>query len=259
MTQTMQPPSIPRLQAQLSEASDRKTQEWMEAYLKHVIPFRGLKLPQVRTVLHQWLKAEAFEGRSPEQQFATAQTLIQQEWAEDKLAGILILQEVMLKRQMLDWRQYLPAMAQLFDQGYIQEWNTCDWFCVKVLGPMIKQQGQDCAIAVAAWCEAEVLWRRRASVVSFVNLAKHGEGNFAGFTQLLLGSCAVVVRSPERFAQTGTGWALRQLGVADQATVVQFIQDHAASFSSEGLRYAIEKMPGPLQGELKLCRKAAID
>jgi 3-methyladenine DNA glycosylase AlkD len=250
-----QPMSIQQLQQQLDQASDRATQAWWEAYLKHALLFRGLKLPQVRAVLHTWIKTENFLAQSPAQQLTTALSLIQEPWGEDKLAGILILQEVLIKQKLIDWQTDLPKFAQMFDAGYIKEWNTCDWFCVKVLNPLLKQQGKPCATAIMQWCHAENLWRKRAAVVSFVNLAKHGDRNFPDFTQQLLNTCHVVVQCPERFAQTGTGWALRELGLADQQAVVDFIQAHSIYFSSEGLRYAVEKVPSTLQTQLKHYRR----
>ena len=51
----------------------------------------------------------------------------------------------------------------LFEQGHIADWNTCDWFCVRVLGPLAEQQGEACARAIAAWKDAPTLWQRRAA------------------------------------------------------------------------------------------------
>ncbi|NJK72859.1 MAG: DNA alkylation repair protein [Richelia sp. CSU_2_1] len=247
--------SIENLQELLAEAGDRKTKEWWEAYLKHSLPFRGLKLPQVRAILHAWIKTENFTDRLPSKQLDTALSLIREPWGEDKLAGILIIQEVLLKHKSIDWESDLPKFAELFDAGYIKEWNTCDWFCVKVLNPLIKQQGKSCATAVMEWCKADNLWRKRASVVSFVNIAKQGDRNFPDFTQMLLNTCGVVIQSSERFAQTGTGWALRELSLADRQAVVDFIQINSTKFSSEGLRYAMEKFPPNLQTQLKQYRQ----
>jgi 3-methyladenine DNA glycosylase AlkD len=247
--------SIKTLQQTLAQAGDRKTKDWWEAYLKHSLPFRGLKLPQVRAIVHDWVAAERYTEQSVPQQLDQALALIREPWGEDKLAGILLIQEVLMKQRAIAWEVDLPKFVLLFDEGFINEWNTCDWFCVKILNGLIKQQGQPCAEAIFQWCHAENLWRKRASVVSFVNIAKLGDRNFSTFTQQLLQTCQVVIRSPERFAQTGTGWALRELGLADQPAVVEFIKTHSRQFSSEGLRYAIEKFPPELQGQLKQYRR----
>ena len=58
---------------------------------------------------------------------------------------------------------------------------------------------------------------------------------------MLLETCARTVECPERFAQTGTGWVLRELSVAEPERVIGFVETRIASFSREGLRYALEK------------------
>jgi hypothetical protein len=50
-------------------------------------------------------------------------------------------------------------------------------------------------------------------------------------------------RYPERFAQTGTGWVLRELSLAEPERVVEFIAQHAGPFSTEALRSATAKLP----------------
>ena len=128
---------------------------------------------------------------------------------------------------------------------------------MRVLGPLAEQQEGNCARAIAAWRTAESLWQRRAAAVGFVNLAKHGEANFPGFTDMLLATCAPLVASQERFAQTGAGWVLRELSLAEPARVVGFVEERIGQFSREGLAYATEKMPAETKAWLKALHKAA--
>lgn len=51
---------ITSLQNQLDQRADAKTKAWWERYLKHVIPFRGVKMADIRAVLHQWVREERF-------------------------------------------------------------------------------------------------------------------------------------------------------------------------------------------------------
>lgn len=132
---------IRRLQHRLDASANLKTKDWWERYLKHVIPFRGVKMADTRRTLHEWLTAEEIAARlSLEAQVEVALELLRQEHAEDKLAGILMLQEALLPAGALDWRRDLPRFATLFENGYIFDWNTCDWFCVKVLGPIVRNE-----------------------------------------------------------------------------------------------------------------------
>ena len=239
------------LQLRLQQRANPKTKAWWERYLKQVILFRGVKMADIRAALHAWIEAEGIESKlSLAQQKELTLSLLRERYAEDKLAGILFFQEVLLQRNGIDWRTDLTRFAGLFREGHIIEWNTCDWFCVKVLGPLVQREGEACAHAIAQWRNAKNLWQRRASGVAFVNLANHGDANSEGFTDLLLAVCATTVQHKERFAQTGTGWVLRELSLADQARVVGFIETHRNCFSSEGLRYATAKLPVKIKERL---------
>jgi 3-methyladenine DNA glycosylase AlkD len=248
--------TITSLQQQLDQRADAKTKAWWERYLKHVIPFRGVKMADIRAVLHQWVREEGIDRLPVQEQKELALALIRLDTAEDKLAGVLFWQEILLPAGEVHWPDDLPRFAELFQQGYIYDWNTCDWFCVRVLGPLAEQQGAACAYAIAGWRTAEPLWQRRAAAVGFVNLARRGEANFPGFSEMLLGACAPLVASSERFAQTGAGWVLRELSLADQARVVSFVEERIGQFTREGLAYATEKMPVETQARLKTLHKA---
>jgi 3-methyladenine DNA glycosylase AlkD len=68
---------------------------------------------------------------------------------------------------------------------------------------------------------------------------------------MLLDICAVTVQDPERFAQTGTGWVLRELSIAEPVRVADFVDRHLQSFSTEALKQAIAKLPQPEQARLR--------
>ena len=235
---------IGKLQSRLAGRANHKTKNWWEKYLKHVIAFRGVKMADIRTELHGWYEDEAIAtALSAAKQKALALNLLRECYSEDKMAGILFLQEILLPSNSISWKKDLPHFANLFLRGYVYDWNICDWFCVKVLGPMAAKEGEACARAIADWKTSKNLWQRRASGVAFVYLAAKGDENFPGFTDMLLEVCAETVSCSERFAQTGTGWVLRELSICEQDRVLGFIKAHINHFSSEGLRYAMEKIP----------------
>lgn len=231
---------IQQLQTLLQAEATEATRAWFDAYMKGVITFRGLKMPQVNAIVQRWLDLQApqLEG---EALLTAALQLLREEKGEDKLAGILLLQQRGVPAGLLDPPEALDALGALFDEGCIQDWSTCDWLCVKVLGPQIKRSGEEAARELASWQTASTLWRRRAAGVAFVNLASQGEANFTGFTDLVLEICATTVADPARFAQTGTGWVLRELAVAEPHRVLTFTEAHLPHLSAEGLRYITEK------------------
>ena len=82
------------------------------------------------------------------------------------------------------------------------------------------------------------MWQRRASVVAFANLAREGDRNFPGFTEMVLDNCSHLLGSQERFAQTGVGRVLRELSRSDQSRVVGFVEANLDRFSREALKNA---------------------
>jgi 3-methyladenine DNA glycosylase AlkD len=230
---------IERLQLRLNAHATAATREWWTKYLRGAASFRGVKMEDVRKAIHAWFEEEQLgEHLSVGQQKVLVLMLLEENYSEDKLAGVLFLQEILLPAGALDWHSELPRFARLFDEGYISDWSTCDWFCVKVLGPLAEQQGEACARAISEWREAESVWQRRASVVSFANLAHKGDQNFPGFTEMMLDNCSDLLGSRERFAQTGVGWVLRELSRSDQDRVVGFVEANLGRFAREALKNA---------------------
>ena len=197
---------------------------------------------EVRTALHAWYREHGFATWEPTEQVQLALQLIREDHTEDKLAGILFLQEILLPSGRLHHCSLLPAFADLFECGHLADWNAVDWFCVKVLGPLVERDGEPCARAIGEWRTASTLWQRRASAVAFVNLVKRGE-LFPGFFRIVMASCEVLVGDPERFSQTGAGWVLRELSRVDPAAVETFLLDHVEEISREAVQNAVKKLP----------------
>jgi 3-methyladenine DNA glycosylase AlkD len=235
---------IERLQLRLNARATAATREWWTKYLRGAASFRGVKMGDVRAAMHAWFEEEQLgEHLSVGQQKDLALMLLEEDYTEDKLAGVLFLQEILLPVGALEWRSDLPRFARLFDEGYIRDWNVCDWFCVKVLGPLVEQKGEACARAISEWREADSVWQRRASVVAFVNLASKGDRNFLGYTEMVLDNCSHLLGSQERFAQTGVGWILRELSRSDHGRVIVFVEANVDRFSREALKNASKYLP----------------
>ncbi len=77
----------------------------------------------------------------------------------------------------------------------IFDWNICDWFCVRVLGATIKENGEQCARA--NWKDADYLWQARSSVVPFINLAS--ESNYYPHIHE---ACTILIERKEHFSKT---------------------------------------------------------
>jgi 3-methyladenine DNA glycosylase AlkD len=250
------PRLVEALATRLDALATEKSRAFWERYLKGVVPFRGVPMAAIRNAVHAWWQADGPSALSVPAQKELALQLFDGRFCEDKLAGTLALQELLLGELTL---RDVDALGALFERERIADWNTCDWFCVKVLGNLVARElpSRTFADAIASWRTARTLWQRRAANVAFVNLAKRGEATFDGFTTLMLDTCAVTVRSPERFAQTGVGWLLRELAAADRVRVLAFTDAHLAEMSREAVRYVVEHMPKSVQARVLASHKSA--
>jgi 3-methyladenine DNA glycosylase AlkD len=187
----------------------------------------------VRAVARAWWEEAEADRLAPEAQLDALADLLRAPATEDKLAAMLLLQDRLIPAGQVDWREALPRFAARFDDGSLADWSAVDWFCVRVLGPLIDASGDECAETVAAWIEAPGLWRRRASLVAFVNLVRSGR-----YADLVLANAARLASERERFAQTAVAWAIRELGRVDPGTAEAFLDEHRGSLTRAAMRQA---------------------
>jgi len=171
----------------LQKAGIPSKKAWWERYLKHEIEFYGVPMADIRRIVKAWVVDNQETKRNDDTNtnskpdlslllLPVAWRLFRQPIAEQKLAAISILQEHAFDQ--LDATRDLPILAQLLDQGFIADWNTTDWLCVRVLGKwmMTTTTNQDndkdnptVALQIAAWAKDPnaSLWRQRAALVAF--------------------------------------------------------------------------------------------
>jgi 3-methyladenine DNA glycosylase AlkD len=224
---------IGQLRENLQKHTDPKTKVWWENYVQGSAPFMGVKMGLIRRELHQWYETQVTGRVAPDQQLDLALALFGGEYTEEKLAGTLFIQEILLPAGLVACPRDVDRFGALFDDGLIYDWNVCDWFCVKVLGPLIEKEGRACADAIAQWREAENLWRARAALVAFVPVAED-----SGYYAAIAASCAVLIRREERFAKTAVGWILREISRNDETFVRQVLDQNIRHFSLESLKNA---------------------
>ena len=91
--------------------------------------------------------------------------LIQEPLAEDKFAGIVYIQKYLLNS--VPPETILKKSDVLFKNNHFKEWSTTDWFCVRVLDPLLMKTNISFAKNIAKWSRSKNFWQRRASIISF--------------------------------------------------------------------------------------------
>ncbi len=230
------------LDRRLAARGDPGKRAWWERYLKGAATFHGVPTADVRDVVATWYDDHDLAEVTDHDFVAHLTAAVALPATENALAVYVLLQDRTLAR--LDPGRDLPTIAAWFDDGHVADWNSCDWLCVRVLGPLVERHGAPVGQQLARWRDAPGLWRRRAAVVAFVNLVAREEEVFPGLRRLVLDTCAANVRDPARFAQTGVGWVLRELSTVDPAAVRSFVDLHGHRMSTEALRTATARLDG---------------
>ncbi|MBD3275505.1 MAG: DNA alkylation repair protein, partial [Candidatus Marinimicrobia bacterium] len=228
--------------------ADTEVKAWWENYVKGSAPFYGVRMAQIRKEVHNWYSENNIsEAFTTEQQKSFASDLIRKEYSEEKLAGILLLHEILLPAGYIIWHKDLPVFADYFHSGHIYDWNLCDWFCVKLLSDLIKENEFACADTICNWHTAENLWQARASVVSFVYNTSNED-----YHPIIIQAAGVIIQRPERFAKTAVGWLLRELSQVKKNLVTSFINEYLPFFTSEVLKNSIKNLSENERAQYKI-------
>src|SRR5688572_20750071 len=104
-------------------ASDRARAFWTR-HLRGAAKHRGVPLAQVRSCTHRWWGDHELAQHPAAVGKRIALALIEQPMTEDKLAGIVVLQEVLGEQlRAAD----LPTFARLFARGNLADATVVDW------------------------------------------------------------------------------------------------------------------------------------
>eukprot|EP00177_Eucheuma_denticulatum_P003881 GFKZ01007023.1.p2 GENE.GFKZ01007023.1~~GFKZ01007023.1.p2 ORF type:complete len:300 (-),score=34.79 GFKZ01007023.1:2336-3199(-) len=223
------------LHRRLVALSDATYQATIFNYMRGTIPTLGLRMPAIQQATHEWAAHNAISRMTALQAKQVAFSLFELPALEHKLAAVLILHEEVQAKRFIGVED-LPALARLFDDGFIQGWGVTDAFASRVIRGMTEGGGEEASTLVAQWRFADNLWRARSSVVGLLWMAKE-EARWG----TLLECCHVLVQREERFAKTCVGWALREVSRMDEQPVFDFLDEHIEWFSLESVRNATKR------------------
>lgn len=219
------------------ERADPAVKAGSERYFKYQIRFLGLSAPGIREVARE--VEPLLRDRPVSVLIDECFRLLHSPWAEERHVGITLLGRN-VRRLPTD---FLQRLEPVFDRT-VKDWAACDHIAGRILRPLVSTNGA-ARRRVVGWRNARSPWRQRVAAVAFLGEARYGRRN-----REILTICRALVKNPDRFAQLGMGWVLRELFLADREIVLDFLRHHYPGINREALRYAIEKMPKSLQSTI---------
>ena len=228
---------ISALQRRLDALADAARKEWFEAYLRHVIEYRGVPMAEVVRTVARWREECGLDGLAKADQLDVAVALIGCARAEDKFAGMIYIQKYLVRRVPAE--RILKASEDLFARGAICNWATGDGYSMRVLGPLIRRAGCGAARRIAGWRAAPDLWQRRGSIVPFRAVVRD-----LSYHALIAEVIAELVKDTERFIQTGIGWVVSDMAKVDPDAAGALVERHLDDLSAEVVRRHTRRLPG---------------
>ena len=214
----------------LNKIADINKSAWWNNYLRNEIEFIGVGMPDNRNIILNWHKKKHL---AVSECIDVCHELMSQDIAEYKLAAILLYQYVIQTK--ITNADLIKNINDYFEKGYIFDWNTCDWFCVRLITPIIETGNKDEINTILNWYQKENYWQARAALVPFAQCK-----NLKNFLPDLIYPMNNLIRLPQRFAKTSVGWLLRQISKFDKNYVLEFLENNRSYLTKEVINNALK-------------------
>lgn len=186
--------------------------------------FLGVTVPVNRTIAKAYVETSIDE----------IQKLVESEWHEVRLCGLLILCYRYKRRKTADSEREEIVRFYLRNTRHCDNWDLVDLTCRDILGEYLVNRDRSILYRLAG---SDYLWERRIAIVStWAFIHRDDFTDTLALAEQLLGD-------PHDLMRKAVGWMLREVGKRDLATLTAFLEKHAADMPRTALRYAIEHYP----------------
>jgi 3-methyladenine DNA glycosylase AlkD len=243
----MNPPQLARYTITLLRRSgNERNAVQIRRYFKKYenVSFFGVKSPLQRKIERGiFAKVKGEWDVSSAVEFC--EILVQHRVHECKNVGLM-----MLSRYHRDFDKSLFQKAKLWlSMNYCSGWALVDLLSPLILTPLIRNYPA-LIPQLTNWTGSRNLWVRRASAVTLIPMARHG--------QLLDIAYEIVMtlrKDTEDLIHKATGWLLREAGKTDARRLKIFLLQNGSKLPRTTIRYAIERFPKLIQKRLLLDTK----
>ena len=190
--------------------------------------FIGLRVPITRKVCKEFRQLPLQE----------IEKVLESPVHEHRLAAVIIMAE---RAKRADGQQK-QALYELYLKrtDRLNNWDIIDVSCRDVVGGYLQDKSREPLYQLA---RSNNMWERRIAIVSTWQFIRaHDLSDTFAIATMLLGDTHDLIHK-------ATGWMLREAGKKDEAQLVEFLEQHAATMPRTMLRYAIEKFPPQIRAE----------
>jgi len=216
----------------LSAKADPVRARGAERYFKETVRCYGVAAPEIHG-LASALYGRVRDGWTADDAIALCDILFADPELEAKATAALILSRF---KKTFPPGLFAKAKAWLASD-LLANWASVDVFCTDSMGAFLESRPAYVE-KIKAWSRHPNRWVKRASLVSFIKLARTAE-----FLPAVYAISASVFDVDDDLIHKANGWLLREAGKADAARLERFLLARGPSIPRTTVRYAIERFP----------------
>lgn len=223
------PGLIPAIRAGLAARADPARAAGQQRYMRSAMPFRGVRVPDVRRLVADLCQGVGFVD-------ATAwQSTVRELWdtaefREEWYAAVALARQ----RRYAQWAtalDALPLWEHLIRTG--GWWDVCDEITEHLVGPTLIAHPDRITPILRTWSTDDDRWIRRAAILA-QNRRRAGTD-----VALLADGIAGSLSDPDFFSRKAIGWALREYSKTNPRWVEDYVTENAARLSALSKREAL--------------------
>lgn len=204
-----------------------------QKYFKERIQSYGFTASQLRQAVGEFLSA--VKGKwGIEEIIRFCEIMLPNPYLEAKSLASMLLSGF----HSLYTRELFGKVKAWLESNSCDNWASVDTLCPQVVGALLKKY-PDLVDEIATWSSSPNRWVRRASLVSFIKLAKD-----TSFHNAIYSIADSLLDDSDDLVQKANGWLLRESGKADPERLKSFLLSRGPSVPRTTLRYAIERFDG---------------
>lgn len=187
----------------------------MEKYMKNRFRFLGIKSPQRKELLREFLKNEGLPDAE------NIEDTVKYLWQAGARELHYAAMELLARKKYLHDKKRIALIEWIIvNQSW---WDTVDYIASNIAGLWLSLHPEEIGTLTTKWMKSENIWLQRTCLLFQLKYKQRTDFNLLkGFIEELSGE-------KEFFIRKAIGWALREYAKASPETVIQFVENNSLS------------------------------
>ena len=222
---------VKEVRAALKAAADPAKAPQMQAYMKSLMPYRGVSAPTQKIL---WRKIFGEYPLMPAEQWKAVALELWRDatYREERYAAVAFTGlKVYVPYRTMD---AVPMFEEMIVTG--AWWDFVDAIASHQLGDVLRADPRRMTPMMRRWSTDEHMWKRRASILCQLGFKRDTD------LDLLYECIEPNLADKDFFMRKAIGWALRQYAWTDPVEVKGYVKSHRSRLSGLSIREATKNL-----------------